>query len=218
MTLKHGAIFDMDGTLVDTEKFFRDAWLETADKFGVERKPELAAEMSGSQKTKMPEILRKFYPNIDTEKYISIVYAQVKAKREKNIELKSGAVEILEYFKANKIPLAVASSSTAEVVEKNLTRTDIKKYFDVIIGGDEVENGKPAPDIFLKAAEKINVPAADCYIFEDSFNGIRAAAAAKSSAIMVIDCVQPTNEIRSLCAGVYNNLNETLTAIKQNKI
>ncbi len=88
----------------------------------------------------------------------------------------------------------------------------------MIIGGDEVTNGKPAPDIFLKAAEMLGVPAADCYIFEDSFNGIRAAAAAKGAAIMVIDCVPPTDEIRALCTGVYESLNGALTAIQRGEI
>lgn len=217
--MKRGAIFDMDGTLVDTEKFFRDAWIDTADAFGVERKPELAAAMSGSQRAVMPEILHRFHPTVDAEKYISMVYAKVDARRETELELKTGALEILEYFSANKIPMAVASSSRAAVVEKNLTRVDIKKYFSAIIGGDEVQNGKPAPDIFLKAAEMIHVPAEDCYIFEDSFNGLRAAAAAKGSAIFVIDCVQPTDEIRALSSGgVYENLNDALTAIAQGKI
>ena len=216
--MKRGAIFDMDGTLVDTEKFFRDAWIETADKFGVERKPELAAAMSGSQRAVMPEILHRFHPTVDAEKYIEIVYARVDERREKELELKVGAVEILEYFRANKIPMAVASSSRAAVVAQNLARVDIRKYFDVIIGGDEVTNGKPAPDIFLKAAEMLGVPAADCYIFEDSFNGIRAAAASKGAAIMVIDCVQPTDEIRALCTGVYESLNGALTAIQRGDI
>ena len=216
--MKRGAIFDMDGTLVDTEKFFRDAWIETADKFGVERKPELAAAMSGSQRAVMPEILHRFHPTVDAEKYIEIVYARVDERRAKELELKAGAVEILEYFRANKIPMAVASSSRAAVVAQNLARVDIRKYFDVIIGGDEVTNGKPAPDIFLKAAEMLGVPAADCYIFEDSFNGIRAAAAAKGAAIMVIDCVQPTDEIRALCTGVYESLNGALAAIQRGDI
>ena len=216
--MQKGAIFDMDGTLVDTEKFFRDAWLETADKFGVERKLELAAAMSGSQRAEMPDILHKFYPKIDAEKYISRVYAQAEAQREKNIDLKSGVVEILEYFAEKKIPMAVASSSTAAMVEKNLTRTNIKKFFDVIVSGDDVEHGKPAPDIFLRAAEKIGVEPKNCYIFEDSFNGIRAAVAAKSLAIMVVDCVQPTDEIKKISAGIYNDFHEVLAAIKRGKI
>ena len=70
----------------------------------------------------------------------------------------------------------------------------------------------------MKAAEEIKIPAVDCYVFEDSFNGVRAGAAAKCSTIMVIDCTEPTEEIRNLCAGVYANMFEALDAIKRGEI
>ena len=68
------------------------------------------------------------------------------------------------------------------------------------------------------AAEKIKINPADCYVFEDSFNGVRAGAAAKSATIMVIDCTEPTEEIRNLCAAVYNDMFEALNAIKRGEI
>ena len=216
--MKRGAIFDMDGTLVDTEKLYRKAWIETADLFGLERNPDLAVAMSGSSFVKMPSILKKFFPNVDTDKYIEKVFESVKDESEKNLEVKGGVEEILNYFFENKIPMAVASSSESFVVKDRMSRLGWEKYFVALIGGDQISKGKPEPDIFLKAAEEIKIPAVDCYVFEDSFNGVRAGAAAKCSTIMVIDCTEPTEEIRNLCAGVYANMFEALDAIKRGEI
>ena len=123
-------------------------------------------------------------------------------------------MEILKFFEENGVKMAIASSSSIEVITKNLERADIKKYFSAIVSGDDVEHGKPAPDIFLKAAEKINLPASECYVFEDSFNGIRGAYAAGCTPVMIPDTVQPTDEIKKLCAGIYPNLLDAMNAIK----
>ena len=81
-----------------------------------------------------------------------------------------------------------------------------------------VDNGKPAPDIFLLAAKKLNLAPSDCYIFEDSFNGIRAAAASGGAAIMIPDQVQPTDEIKKICAAIYPNLTEAKLSIERGEI
>ena len=216
--MKRGAIFDMDGTLIDTEKLYRKAWIETADVFGLERNPELAVSMSGSGVVQMPSILKRFYPDVDSDKYIAEVFERVKDEAAKKIEVKPGVEEILEYFAEIKIPMVVASSSETFVVEERIKRLGWEKYFVALVGGDQVKNGKPAPDIFLLAADKIKIPAEDCYVFEDSFNGVRAGAAAKSSTIMVIDCVEPTEEIKNLCTAVFNNMTEAMNAIQRGEV
>lgn len=216
--MKRGAIFDMDGTLFDTEKLYWRAWLETADTFGLARKPEMPAAMSGSSVEGLLKKIPQFFPEVDANEYFMRVVNRVKKDVEKKLEIKSGVVEILTYFKENKIPCAVASSSDAPTIEKNLRRAGIYKFFNAIVGGDMVANGKPAPDIFQLAAKKINLPPEDCYVFEDSFNGIRAAYAANSAAIMVIDMVQPSPEIRELCAGIFDDMNDALNAIKSGVI
>ena len=210
--MKHGAIFDMDGTLLNTERFYTQGWLETADKFGVERNPELAKAMSGSAVTDMPEIMHRFYPGIDAAKYLSIVVDFVKSESEKTLELMPGVKEILEYFKSQNVVMAVASSSLKNVVDANLTRTGIRDYFKVVIGGNQIKNGKPAPDIFLKAAEELGVAPDDCYVFEDSLNGVRAGHAAGASTIMIPDQAEPTEEIKKICR-VYDSLNDAMLAI-----
>ena len=216
--MKRGAIFDMDGTLIDTEKLYRKAWIETADVFGLERNPELAVSMSGSGVVQMPSILKRFYPDVDSDKYIAEVFERVKDEAAKKIEVKPGVEEILKYFAEIKIPMVVASSSETFVVEERIKRLGWEKYFVALVGGDQVKNGKPAPDIFLLAADKIKIPAEDCYVFEDSFNGVRAGAAAKSSTIMVIDCVEPIEEIKNLCTAVFNNMTEAMNAIQRGEV
>ena len=217
--MKHGAIFDMDGTLFDTEKLYRQAWLDVAEEFGEEKNYELPKAISG---TNLGEesyaVIKKFYPNIDAPAYLARVLAEVNAVAERKLELMTGVEEILAFFKSAGVKTAVASAAPVAVIEKNLTRANLRGYFEVLTGGDLVENGKPAPDIFLLAAKRLNLPASDCYVFEDSLNGIKAASASGGAAIMIPDTVQPTDDIRRICAAVFPNLNEARLAIERGEL
>ena len=216
--LKRGAIFDMDGTLFDTEKLYRRAWIETADTFGVERKPEMAAVMSGSSVKNILMKIPQFFPELDANEYFLRVVKRVKKEIEEKLEIKAGVVEILNFFQENKIPMAIASSSAVVDIEKNIKRAGIDKFFNVIVGGDQISNGKPAPDIFQLAAKNLNLSPEDCYVFEDSANGIRAAFAANCAPIMVVDQVPPLPDVRKICAAVFNSMNDALDAIKHGDI
>ena len=217
--MKRGAIFDMDGTLFDTEKLYRQAWLEVAEEMGLGKNYELPTAISGTNLGEESyQVIRRFYPDADAEAYLARVLAEVRAASEKNLELKAGTVEILEFFKAENISMAVASSAPVAVIEKNLTRSNLRGYFRALVGGDRVSNGKPAPDIFLLAAKELNLAASDCYIFEDSFNGIRSAAASGGVAIMIPDTVQPTAEIKKICAAIFTDLNGAKQAIMEGSL
>jgi len=211
--MKKGAIFDMDGTLLDTEKFYAQGWIEIAKKLGLPPEPKLPRAMSGASVVEMPEIASRYYPGVDAKAYIDEVFAFVRRKKEEDISLMAGVREILDFFRQRGIPMAVASSSFREVVEANLKTAGIREYFDAVVGGDQVRLGKPDPEIFVKAAGDIGVPPEECYIFEDSFNGIRAAHAAGGMAIMIPDQTEPNEEIRGLCT-VYRGLQEALQAIR----
>ena len=217
--MKRGAIFDMDGTLFDTEKLYRQAWLDVATEFGEEKNYDLPTAISGSNLGEESfKVIRRFYPNIDAEAYLARVLQEVRAAAEKNLELMAGVEEILNFFQAAGVVMAVASSAPVATIEKNLTRTNLRGYFEVITGGDLVRIGKPAPDIFLLAAEELKLEPSDCYVFEDSFNGIRSASAAGCAAIMIPDTVQPTEEIKKLCAAIFPNLIEARRAIERGEI
>ncbi|MBQ3971640.1 MAG: HAD family hydrolase, partial [Selenomonadaceae bacterium] len=217
MDLKRGAIFDMDGTLLDTEKYYAQGWLAVAEEFGLERNTALPAAMSGSSASAMPEILHTFYPEVDARAYIDKVIAFVKESSERHLALMPGALEILQYLQSQDVRMAVASSSRRAVIEEKLQRVDLLKYFSAIIGGDDVEKGKPDPEIFIKAASAIKVPPKECYAFEDSFNGVRAAHASGALTIMVPDQVPPTEEIRRLCT-VQNSLLQAMQSIREGKL
>ena len=217
--MKRGAIFDMDGTLFDTEKLYRQAWLDVAAEFGLEKNLDLPATASGLNPGEESfRVIKKFYPDVDAAAYFSRVIDSVRNRSEENLELKAGTVEILEFFKAENISMAIASAAPVEVIEKNLTRSNLRGYFKALVGGNRVSNGKPAPDIFLLAAKELNLAPDDCYIFEDSFNGIRAAAASGGVAIMIPDTVQPTEEIKKICAAIFPNLNAAKKAIMEGRL
>ena len=133
----------------------------------------------------------------------------------KNLPVMEGAREILHYFHEHGVRIATASSSTVEQIEANLIKSGLRDYFDAVVGGDLVVNGKPAPDIFLLSAERIGVSPADCYVFEDGYNGLRGAAAASCAPVMIPDTLPPTDEMRAICTGVYPSLSAALAAVKQ---
>ena len=213
--MKKGAIFDMDGLLFDTETMYQRAWTIIADEFGVARKPELGRACCGTCGELTVRLVHECHPTVDAEAYIRRVIEYVREESEKHLPVMEGTREILQYFHAHGVRIATASSSRVELIEANLTKSGLRDYFDVVIGGDLVENGKPAPDIFLMAAERIDLPPADCYVFEDGYNGLRGAAVAGCAPVMIPDTMPPTDEMRALCTGIYSSLRDALDAIRK---
>lgn len=213
--MKKGAIFDMDGLLFDTESIYQCAWTMVADDFGVERKPELGKVCCGTCGDLMERLVREHHPTVDAKAYIRRVVEWVHNEVEKNLPVMEGVPEILAYFHACGVRIATASSSSVAQIEQNLRKSGLRDYFDVVVGGDLVVHGKPAPDIFLLAAERIGVAAADCYVFEDSYNGLRGAAAAGCTPVMIPDTMPPTDEMRTLCKGIYPSLSDAMNAIQR---
>lgn len=213
--MKQGAIFDQDGLIFDTEKLYSLSWYEAGEEFGVFVPEEFTHAVSGSSGPGMMSIIRHYIPAIPTpEEFWQRCKTICIEKQNQNLPEKPGLHEILRFFKENGVKMAVASSSPKFQVEKNLVRAGVREYFDAVVSGEEVLHGKPAPDIFLLAAEKIGIDPKDCYVFEDSINGIRAGVAAGSASVMIPDITQPDEEIRSICAAVCGSLLEVVDEIQ----
>ena len=216
--MKKGAIFDMDGVLFDTERVYQEMWTKITYEFGYEPDPAFHLTVAGTSGEDMREIVRSFYPGIDAERFIHTCLDRTNESLEKMVPEKPGLREILTTLHDRGVRIAVASSSYPEVIRHHLVLTDVEKYFDVVLSGYDVPRGKPAPDIFQEAARRLGLEPSECYVFEDSLNGVRAGADAGCATIMVPDLVQPTEEIRLLCAGIYPTLHDALAAIETGEV
>lgn len=214
--MKKGAIFDMDGLLFDTERLFRDGWVEMAKQFGQVPNPDFPVAIAGTSGAGMREVIHRFYPEVDTFAFQKSCYAYAARILENGPPEKPGVKEILTFFRDQGVKIAVASSSYREMIQKNLRAAGIEELFNAVISGDEVTRGKPEPDIFLLAAQQLGCAPEDCYVFEDGINGVQAGIAAGCATIMIPDLFPPTDELRKNCAGIYPDLIEAKQAIEAN--
>lgn len=203
--MKKGAIFDMDGLLLDTERLYQESWVEMAKQFGQTPDPAFPPAVSGTSGEGMREVIRRYYPAVDAHAFQAGCMARVDGILDRQgPPVKPGARELLEYLRARGVKIAVASSSGRERISANLRAAGLERFFDAVVSGQQVERGKPEPDIFLLAAREIGCPPEDCYVFEDSINGVRAGMAAGCVTVMVPDLVPPPEGLA--VSGVCSSL------------
>lgn len=205
-----GAIFDQDGLLFDTEVVFEKSWLKAGAELGLPVTTDLTRRLSGCGKKELAAVIDDVFPGTDS---LELVERAHRLAAESQLAMtpvvKPGAREMLEFCRAHGIRTAVASSSMRHLVDHNLGSTGLAGFFDAIVTGRDVVNGKPAPDIFLLAAERIGVPPSECVVFEDAFTGIRAAHAAGCRPVLIPDRNPPTAAILEICE-TYPTLSEAV--------
>ena len=204
-----GAIFDMDGLLLDTERLYRESWVEMAKQFGQRADPAFPSAVSGTSGEGMRQVIRKYYPAVDAFAFQAGCIARVDGiLDEQGPPVKPGARELLEYLRARGFKTAVASSTKKERILSNLRQAEMSGLFDAIVSGQEAARGKPEPDIFLLAAERIGCAPGDCYVFEDSLNGVRAGMAAGCVTVMVPDLTPPPEglAVSAVCSSLLDAL------------
>lgn len=208
----YGAIFDMDGLMIDTEKLYLRFWKQVAADFGYDMKDEhVFAIRSLARKFSIPKLKGFFGEEFPTE--------EVRARRtelinahidEHGIELKKGLFELLDYLKAHDVRLAVATATQRERTMLYLDKIGASDRFDAVICGDMVVNGKPEPEIYLTASAELGLAPEQCAAFEDSPNGIKSAYAAGCHAIMIPDMTPLDEEITPLLSAVYDDLGQAI--------
>ncbi len=211
-----GAIFDHDGLMFDTEKIWQKNWNLVANEMGITLPEEFKKEICGSNGQHTLDVIQKYY-HVEDGKEIRdrVIESVARDEIENQIEMKEGLLDILEMFQKHGVKMAVASSSPREMILMNLKRSQLEKYFEVVVSGKDVKHGKPAPDIFLLAAEKLGIDPRECYVFEDAYNGVQAGVSAGAKTIMVPDLVQPNDEIRNVVHDVCKSLKEASYLIEK---
>lgn len=182
-------LFDMDGTLVDTERYFRIYWPKTLQEFGYHMTDEQALSLRSLGRPFAPAQLKEWFGE-------AIDYPAIRARRtelmeavfeKEGLQLRPGAVEILSELRERSIPSYVVTASPIERTERYLKTTGIRVFFPRIISATEVKEGKPSPDVYLYACRELGLAPQDCIAVEDSPNGVLSAYRAGCKVVMVPD-------------------------------
>jgi HAD superfamily hydrolase (TIGR01509 family) len=209
-------IFDMDGLLIDTETLVRVTWRQAATDCGLDLDDALFLSLVGRTRRDTHEILQSaFGDDFALDTFVARCTARWEACiAETGIPLKPGARELLDRLDEIDMPRAVATSTGREGAVRSLELAGVLDRFPHLVTGDQVERGKPAPDIFLRAASLLGVEPARCLVLEDSPYGVMAAHAAGMVPVMVPDLVAPTDEIARLAYAVLGSLDEVWPIIR----
>lgn len=213
-------IFDMDGLMIDTEKLLMRFWIESANSFGFDMtRDDVLSIRSLAGKLTEKKLKKRFGDDFD--------YQKVRAKRielmnnyilKNGIEKKKGLDELLVYLKNNGYKTAVATATDLKRASMYLDIINVTEYFDKIVCATMVQNGKPHPDIYLKACEELDVLPCEAIALEDSPNGIISAYSAGCKAVMVPDLSEPDEELRKILFRRIDSLDLLIDVLENTQI
>lgn len=212
-------IFDMDGLMFDTERIMAEGWKRSGREYGIEIGEEFLRDNRGAGSVRAQAMFERIYGK--QYDFLKIRQGRVDYTRrylkEHGIPVKEGLKDLLEYLKSNGYRIVLATSTHRELALSYLEEAGVKKYFHDFVCGDMVKKHKPDPEIFYEAANKAGFPPKACVVLEDSFNGIRAAAAGGFVPVMVPDITEPDEELSKLLAAKCKSLLDVIPFLEERK-
>ena len=214
-----GVITDMDGVMLDTEKLYVRFWCEAARFYGFEMNTEHALGIRSLSRVFAIDRLQswfgeKFDYDAVRNKRVELMDAFVSKN---GVEAKDGAERLLKWLKDNGYSVALATATPVARATEYLKYVGLLGYFDEIVSARQVAKGKPEPDIYLFAAEKLGLERSECLALEDSQNGVRSASAAGCKTVLVPDLDNPEKELKPLLYKTAENLDKVIEILKKEK-
>ncbi len=201
-------LFDLDGTLTDTEKYYQSAWPKALEHFGYEMSPEKPLELRSLGRPFVFEKFREWYGE-DVDYWAIRDYRKALVEdilKEEGIPLKPGVHETLSWLKEHGVFISLVTANDRERAHRYLKKIGLFDYFNAIICADMVEQGKPAPDIYAYACKELQVNPADTFAVEDSPNGCMSAYRAGCNVIMIPDLSEPDEELQKVLYARLDSL------------
>lgn len=203
-------IFDLDGTLIDTERLYRMYWPKALAHFGYDLSDERALMLRSLGRPFAPEQFKKWYgkdfdyPKVRTYRK-ELIEAHI---AEHGVDAKPGVRELAEKLAEMGITVAIATATDPERTERYLSLAGLQGIFHTIISATMVPHGKPAPDIYLYACQTLGLAPGECLAVEDAPNGVRSAYAAGCPVVMIPDQTEPDEELMPLLYARAESLSE----------
>ncbi len=209
-------IFDMDGLMIDSERVTYECFRKYLKDKDMDMTEEFYKTLLGQTiKVCKQKVLDQFGKDFPYEDCVKQVHEMLDERLLiEGVPIKKGLIELLKYLKENHYKMIVATSSERIRVDKILKNAGILEFFDDSICGDEVENGKPNPEVFLKACEKLGVRGDEALVLEDSEAGIQAAFDGGIKVICVPDMKYPEEKYKKMATMVCDDLSEVETYVK----
>ena len=185
---KKGAIFDMDGTLMDSMWMWKDIDIEYLGRYGIDMPENLQREIEGMSITETAVYFKEHFGIQDSIETMQSDWNEMAIDHYRHrVRLKKGAMELLEQMKERNRKIGIATSNSVELTKECLSSNGVREMFDTIMTAREVPKGKPAPDIFLSIADEWGIAPEKLIVFEDIPNGIIAAKRAGMEVIAIAD-------------------------------
>lgn len=213
-------IFDMDGTMLDTEPISMEGWRTASEKLGFPITKEafmlIYEKIIGRNLINCKNVMQEHVsPTFDMDAAYLMKLAHMDEHfKMHGIPIKHGLLPLLDALEEMNIKKCVATSTQKQRATHKLTITGLINRFHVVVGGDEVEESKPNPDIFLKAAELCKTQPKDCLVLEDSAAGVEGAFRAGMQVYMIPDMLQPSVKTREMATAIYDDLYAVISKLQ----